>query len=85
MLITKFRIQRHEINQRSYIDTITKDSLNDLVEPFQLQPNNSIDDNDDNLEELFVETQDWNNINDSGDSDLRVDHVSNGNEHAILR
>lgn len=44
----------------------------------------NIDSNDDNLEDIFVETWDVNDIGDPGVSDMRPDHASKGNEHAAL-
>lgn len=37
------------------------------------------------MEDTFAKTQDLNDIRDLGVFDLRPGHVSNGNEHAMLR
>lgn len=47
--------------------------------------NNSIDNNDYNLEEPFMKSQDLNDIEDSGVSDLRHDYVSNSDTCNLRR
>lgn len=58
---------------------------NDSAGPCQEIPSNSKDNHFQNMEDIFVETPDLNDIGDAGISDIRPDHVVNTNDHARLR
>lgn len=55
---------------------------NDSVRPCQEIPSNSNYNNGQNLEDIFVETPELNDIWDAGIFDMRPDHVGNTNDYA---
>lgn len=56
----------------------------DTAGPCQLHEDISIENSDDNLEDIFVEAHNVRDIGNSGVPDMRPDHSSTENEHVAL-